>query len=116
MVGADAKSSMVWLNVPNYTDTAYQLDWPTGSLRLSQPFHTAPILVSYEAGYDIIPADLVQITNELVAQAYHLGKHDTNLKRESLGDHAITLSSAVSLNDDQLARLRPYMNLQLSGV
>jgi hypothetical protein len=72
--------------------------------------------VTYEAGYDIIPADLVQVTNELVAQAFHLGSHDTNLQRESLGDHAVTLTSAVSLNDDQLARLRPYMNLQLTGV
>lgn len=116
MVGADAKSSMIWLNVPHHTDTAYQLDWSTGSLRLGQPFCVGPVLVNYEAGYDIVPADLQQITNELVAQAYHLGTHDTNLTREKLGDHAITLSTAVSLNDDQLARLRPYMNLQLAGV
>ena len=116
MVGADAKSQRVWLNVPASTDTAFSLDWPTGSLRLGSPFVNGPVLVSYEAGYDIIPADLVQITNELVTQAYHLGKHDTNLSRESLGDHAISLSTAVSLNDDQLSRLRPYMNLQLSGV
>jgi hypothetical protein len=116
MVGDDAKTRMVWLNVPNHTDTAYQLDWPTGSLRLGQPFGNGPVFVTYEAGYDIIPADLVQVTNELVAQAFHLGSHDTNLQRESLGDHAVTLTSAVSLNDDQLARLRPYMNLQLTGV
>ena len=116
MIGADAKSNMLWLNVPDQMDTAYQLDWLTGSLRLSQPFVKSPVLVSYEAGYDIIPADLSLITNQLVAQAYHMGNHDTNLKSEKLGDHAITLSSAVSLNDEQLTRLRPYMNLQLSGV
>lgn len=116
MVGADAKSKMVWLSIADHADTAYQLDWPTGSLRLGQPFGNGPVLVTYEAGYDIIPADLVAVTNELVAQAYHLGTHDTNLQREDLGDHAITLASAVSLNDDQLARLRPYMNLQLAGV
>jgi hypothetical protein len=116
MVGGDAKSQMVWLNTPANMDTAFQLDWPTGSLRLGSPFITGPVLVSYEAGYDIIPADVVQITNELVAQAFHLGTHDTNLSRESLGDHAVMLSTTVSLNDDQLARLRPYMNLQLTGV
>ncbi|MBL4700327.1 MAG: hypothetical protein JKX85_03635 [Phycisphaeraceae bacterium] len=116
MVGADAKSNMIWLNVPNHTDTTYQLDWPTGSLRLGHPFSAGPALVTYEAGYDIIPRDIAQVANELVAQAYHLGRHDTNLQREKLGDHAMTLVSAVSLNDDQLARLRPYMNLQLAGV
>ncbi len=113
---ADARGRTVWLSYPQEEDAACHLDFATGTLHLSGPWAVGPVLVEYEAGFLVIPDDVVLVANELVAQAYHLGRRDTSVDREKIGDYSYALSGLASLSDAQLVRLRPYMNIPLGGI
>ncbi len=73
------------------------------------------VLVRYRAGYDIIPLDLQLLACELVAEAFHRGKLDPNLRGEKLGEYSHELADGVALTAHQQARMRPYLALPLGG-
>jgi hypothetical protein len=124
--GVDAIGKNVRLTYPDQGDGTWHVAHDTGLVALAfDPLFVgesgggtvasltrAELLVQYRAGYETIPDDVALVCNELVAQAFHEGAHDPAVRSESLGDYACAAVDAVQLSADQLARLRPYMEVR----
>ena len=125
--GQNAMSSSAQLYYLKSTDADYRLDEDTGRIDLlsaqseTQWFPFDPnavvfprgshnIFIDYTAGYaqDDVPKALQEISWELVASAYHGGKHDPTVASESLDGYSYSTRSAMELREDQMRRMYIY--------
>tara|TARA_R100000808_G_C2141633_1_gene149457 strand:+ start:205 stop:1080 length:876 start_codon:yes stop_codon:yes gene_type:complete len=125
--GQDALSSSAQLYYIDATDSEYRVDEATGRIDLlssqfdslwypfdpnarSFPRGSHNIFVDYDAGYTqaTVPQALQEIAWELVASAYHGGKHDPTVASESLDGYSYSTRNAIELRDDQMRRMYTY--------
>ena len=125
--GQDAKDSSAQINYIDDTSAEYRLDessgevsmfaptdagdWsPTNSDVMSFPQGVGNIYVEYMAGYSqsAIPAAIKQVCVDLVAAAYHAGRHDPTVASESLDAYSYSTRNAMELRDDHAAKMQPY--------
>lgn len=65
--------------------------WGSGSWGSAfMPAGFQGILIKYRAGYDTIPADIVQLVNEIVAFMVYQANGNTTMQSESIGDYSYT--------------------------
>lgn len=107
--GADVRGRVADLAYPDQMIAVRSIDHDSGTLLLDAEGAAGDVYVEYHAGYETIPPEIDLVARELVAEAYHLGRHDTSSRNEQLGDYARTLVSAVGIADGQIARLRLFM-------
>ena len=125
--GQDALSASAQLYYLKATDADYRVDEDTGRVDLisaqsesqwypfdpnaiSFPRGSHNIFVDYTAGYAqaSVPLALQEIAWELVATAYHGGKHDPTVASESLDGYSYSTRNAMELRDDQMRRMYQY--------
>lgn len=85
-------------------------DFPWGFASESHRFPKAHqgVLVEYNAGYTVIPVDLVRACWELTKDYYYNGRHDTALGGYSIGPYSVSFSQQAE--DKVRQRLAPYMD------
>jgi len=124
--GQNAKSS-AQLYYLKSTDADYRVDEDSGRIDLlsaqsesqwfpfdpnavSFPRGSSNIFADYSAGYTqaTVPVALQEIAWELVASAYHGGKHDPTVASESLDGYSYSTRNAMELRDDQMRRMYQY--------
>ena len=124
--GQNAKSS-AQLYYLKSTDADYRVDEDSGRIDLlsaqsesqwfpfdpnavSFPRGSSNIFADYSAGYTqaTVPVALQEIAWELVASAYHGGKHDPTVASESLDGYSYSTRNAMELRDDQIRRMYQY--------
>ena len=110
----DALSQTAWLAWPERSIEPGRVQFDTGVIELRDAPSTVDVFVEYQAGYETIPDDIELVAHELIAEAFNLGKRDTNMKTEWLGDYSFALADAVTIREAQLARLRPYMSTPIT--
>tara|TARA_R100001594_G_scaffold150505_2_gene212037 strand:- start:13000 stop:13875 length:876 start_codon:yes stop_codon:yes gene_type:complete len=125
--GQDAKTNSAQIYYLKSSDADYRVDEDTGRVDLlsaqfeSQWYPFDPnamifprgsnnIFVDYTAGYtqETVPMALQEIAWELVASAYHGGKHDPTVASESLDGYSYSTRSSMELRDDQMRRMYIY--------
>ena len=125
--GQDALSSSAQLYYLKSTDADYRVDEDAGRVDLlsaqfesqwypfdpnamSFPRGTSNIFVDYDGGYAqaSVPPAIQEIAWELVATAYHGGKHDPTVASESLDGYSYSTRNAIELRDDQMRRMYAY--------
>ena len=89
----------------------YTTDNDSGILILNLRFSRAQqyINVTYDAGFDQIPDDLVLITVEEVVRAFNESTKDTNLKSEKLGDYSYSLIGKEEISNNFREKLKAYI-------
>ena len=125
--GQDALTTDAKVFYINSTDGEYRVDEDSGRIDLlgsqsealwypsdpnavSFPRGSHNIYVDYDAGYGqtSVPKALQEIAWELVATAYHGGKHDPTIASESLDGYSYSTRNAMELRTDQMTRMAPY--------
>lgn len=125
--GQDAKDSSAQINYIDDTSAEFRLDESSGKVTmfastdagdwfphdlstLSFPEGKGNVYVEYTAGYTqaAMPADIKQVCMELVAAAYHAGRHDPTVASESLDAYSYSTRNALELRDDHIAKMQPY--------
>tara|TARA_R100000655_G_scaffold25910_1_gene53460 strand:- start:3515 stop:4390 length:876 start_codon:yes stop_codon:yes gene_type:complete len=125
--GQDALTNSAQLYFVEATDAEYRVDEETGRIdlltaqfeakwypfdpnALSFPRGSHNIFVDYDAGFTqaTVPEALQEIAWELVASAYHGGKHDPTVASESLDGYSYSTRNAIELRDDQMRRMYIY--------
>jgi hypothetical protein len=133
--GQSALSRRVRLTYPDQDEAVYHVDFNSGMVQYgtsathdiwpegyddklpgiappSYPIGFQNVLVEYRAGYDTLPDDLVRVANQLVAEAYRLGTHDTALASENLGGYTYSLVAGVQRDEATFSMLSPFMELR----
>lgn len=80
----------------------YELNPKTGELTMPGCWCGSglwPYRITYEAGFDPVPEELLQATAELAASTHKAGKADPNLVSESLGGYSYTRAATKSIAD-----------------
>ena len=116
LVGAAAGGNFVDLSHPDQTFTDVRINHETGVLSFNGKRPDGPMLVEYRAGYEAVPQDISQIANEIVAQAFHAGTHDTNVQSQEFGDYSERIVDSVKLTRGQQERLRLYSIITSPGA
>lgn len=125
--GQEALTNSAQLYYIKATDADFRVDEETGRIDLlssqseSQWFPLDPnaiafprgshnIYCDYDAGYAqaSVPKALQEIAWELVASAFHGGKHDPTIASESLDGYSYSTRNAMELRADQMERMLPY--------
>jgi hypothetical protein len=107
---ADALDQDATIYYPDLPVTDWELHPASGTLQLHDT--ESMLIISYRAGYEAIPADLVLIATELVAQAYEQSRISPGVKSETLGDYSYTLATQSQMTRDLWSRLRLYMEVR----
>ena len=76
----------------------------------SAPAGYRRVLVHYRGGFETVPADVTQVALEMIQAAWQLGRRDSSVTSESLGDYSYNLVDRIALDDGQREKLRPYMS------
>ena len=125
--GQDALTNSAQLYYIKSSSADYRVDEDTGKITLlaaqseyswypfdpnalAFPRGSHNIFVDYTAGYaqTSVPLALQEIAWELVASAYHGGKHDPTIASESLDGYSYSTRNAMELREDQTRRMQPY--------
>jgi len=126
--GQDALANSAQLYYMKATDADYRVDEVTGEISLLSaqsetqwypfdpnalvfPRGNKNIFVDYTAGYEQftgIPQALQEVAWQLVANAYHSGKHDPAVASESLDGYSYSTRGAIELRDDHMRIMYPY--------
>lgn len=110
------------LKMPNEPLSILEFDGGSGRITISGKFWTGTqnVTIRYTAGYVTTPADLEQITIDLVNTYYLSRQLDTTVMEERLGDHRVKYadSQGVSVTYRDLPegfrrRLGPYVRFRL---
>jgi hypothetical protein len=112
-------SDYAYLETPDEPEYDYRFEADTGRIYLPTgfPAGTQNITLRYTAGYATTPADLEQITIDLVNVYYRARELDTSVKSEKLGDHSITYldeggGGARDIPSHIAKRLAPYKKVR----
>jgi hypothetical protein len=122
-LGRIAYATYPWENI---TDYAVQEANGIISLRLGSSvwpydddmrFLPMPLeyFISYRAGYETLPPDLVQLANEFTADIYKTAGLNRNLSSESLGDYSYSLADETALTEGFTARLMQWKQYAISS-
>ena len=137
--GEDAKNNTVQMTYADSDDTNYRVDYKAGLFGFTQevngyrnrrvfgdpllsfgygrfnPTAETPggyrnIVVDYTAGYATIPDDINYAARVMIAEAYHLGKRDTSLQSESIGEYSYTLADRAATEEKMMSLLGDYVS------
>lgn len=92
----------------------WQTERPRFGMEMPRGFQY--ILAEYRAGYEVIPADLAMLCNELVVDVYNRSNKDATLQSERLGDYSYQLCDLMQFNQSVRERLSRYMRYAVGGV
>lgn len=119
--GLECLSSYAYVQCPNEPKSDYEIYAGKGIIYLPTGFSSGHnnIIIRYAAGYSTIPANLVQITIDLVNTYYLSRKTDSTVREERLGDHKIVYADeggggARDIPQHIAKRLAPYMRWRLA--
>ena len=105
---SEALNSFAVVRLPDEPAADFKLYEEEGTIRFPAgiPRGYKNIIIRYTAGFATTPAELEQITIDLVAFYYFSRKRDPSVRSEKLADHTITYSgSAKEIPDGLKARL-----------
>ena len=106
---ADDESST---DLETFDATCYRKRLTAGQLQLYARY-TGWFKVIYIAGYSTIPADVVQIANEMAAAILSGASTDSSLQSEKIGDYQYANRSAGELVTQYYDRLKVHRNVRV---
>lgn len=116
-------TAYAYVDCPETVEDDFRVEGDSAEIYLPDKFPSGfqNVVVRYTAGYATTPADLEQITIDLVNLYYLSRERDTSVKRERLGDHDITFvesggGGARDLPEHLAVRLSPYKRYTMGYI